>query len=108
MPELAKLYNEKKFYCDGTNDILKAICKNGYKAGMAIDKVIFRITGEEIELIADELIYEDNGPTDPHKRYRYRMGLAMRKYRGAIPGKLLREKIINRIDSENNNSTQER
>ncbi|MBD3167880.1 MAG: hypothetical protein GF307_00225, partial [candidate division Zixibacteria bacterium] len=91
--ELARLYRDKRFYREGTVDILKTVCKNNHKISEVIDEVIFKVPSEEFEIIADELIYDEKGPEEPEKRIRYFMGLTMRKYRGAIPGKLLFDKI---------------
>jgi Glu-tRNA(Gln) amidotransferase subunit E-like FAD-binding protein len=94
--ELATLYKAKRFYREGTNDILRSVCRNGLTVENAIEETIFKVPAEETELIADELIYDDDGPANPEKRRRYHMGMAMRKYRGAIPGKTLWEKISSR------------
>jgi len=91
--DLAESYREKEFYREGTLDILKVICKRNRKVSEAIDEIIFKITDEEAELIFEDLSDTANLPADPFKQKRYLMGQVMRKYRGAIPGKRLWDKV---------------
>ena len=91
--ELAQFYREKRFYQEGTTDLIKMICQNGYRVKNTVEETISKIPIEEIDLIASELIKNCEGPLEINKRNRYLMGIAMRKYRGSIPGKLLWQKI---------------
>ena len=92
--ELASLYGAKEFYREGTIDILKEICKKDKKVRGAIDDIIFKVPPEEAADIGAELDeYRTDLPSDPLKRKKYWMGLLMRKYRGAIPGKLIWKRI---------------
>jgi glutamyl-tRNA(Gln) amidotransferase subunit E len=91
--DLARFYGEKRFYREGTLDILKDICRNGSCIADAIEETIFKIPKDEFEIMADEIINDNNSPRDPEKRFHFQMGQVMRKYRGAVSGKLLWDKI---------------
>ncbi len=91
--ELAKLLRERRFYREGTPEIIKVMCQNGYTAKNAVEKRISKIPFEEIDLLVAELIKNNDTSLDLDKRRRFLMGLVMRKYRGAIPGEFLWHKI---------------
>jgi glutamyl-tRNA(Gln) amidotransferase subunit E len=91
--ELAKLLRERRFYREGTAEIIKVMCQNGYTAKNAVEKRISKIPFEEIDLLVAELIKNNDASLDLDKRRRFLMGLVMRKYRGAIPGEFLWHKI---------------
>ncbi len=91
--EMARLLRERRFYREGTAEIIKVMCQNGCRTKDAVEKRISRILHEEIDLTVAELIKNNDTSLDVDKRRRFLMGLVMRKYRGAIPGELLWHKI---------------
>lgn len=91
--ELAEFYRERRFYQEGTVDLIKRICQNGYRVKKAVEEAISRIPCEEIDLLVSELFKNYRGSQKANKRSRHLMGMAMRQYRGAIPGRVLWQKI---------------
>lgn len=90
---LAQLFGDGAFHRESTLDILKIICQKDYDPQKAIDEAVPAVGEEEIDSILSDIIVIRNQPSDPQKRQRFLMGKAMQRLRGAIPGKLIREKL---------------
>ncbi|MBD3234054.1 MAG: Glu-tRNA(Gln) amidotransferase subunit GatE [candidate division Zixibacteria bacterium] len=90
---LAQLFGDGIFHRESTLDILKAICVKDYDPQEAIDEIVPAVSEEQLDSILSEIITIENQLRDPEKRERFLMGEAMRRLRGAIPGKLIREKL---------------
>jgi glutamyl-tRNA(Gln) amidotransferase subunit E len=90
---MAELIRERRFYREGTIEIMKMMCQSGCGVKEAVEKRIPKILHEEIDLMVAELVKNNDTFLDVDKRRQFLMGLVMRKYRGAIRGELLWTKI---------------
>ena len=90
---LAGLFRTKRFYREGTTEIIKRMCVAPTTVARAVSEAIPEVREAAVDGLLARVAKENGAPKEVSKRRAYLMGCVMRRYRGAVSGRLLWEKV---------------